>query len=132
MKTLAVALMIAALIAKTDMTQLAAWGGIILAAASLIRAVTTDPRTSRLAERKENAELRKEVDELYRDKRAAEDRERDAIRRADRLEQKLETAENHITRLTAEQDISAARIAGLEGDVRKWRLIAGDLRRGES
>lgn len=132
MKTLTLGLVVAALIAKTDSTQLAAWTGVILAASGVIKSLFFDPRTSRLAERRENADLRKEVDDLYRGKRDAEDREREAMRRLDTAERKLERAEERIAAITSELDRARAQISQLDTDARKWKLIADDLRKGRS
>lgn len=127
---------LAMILAKTDATQWAAISSVVLAAAALVRSITIDPRASRMAERKENAELRTELDNLYREKRAAEDRERDALRRIDRQERdlddqktKLERAEKRISSLRGELDGAQAQIRSLEGEVRTWKAIAGDIRR---
>lgn len=126
---------LALLIAKTDTTELAAYSSIVLAAATLLKSVFYDPRTSRISERKENVELRAMNDTLYREKREAEDRERDALRRLDRQERdlddqkdKLERAERRIGTLRGELDGAQARIKQLEGEVRTWKQIAGDIR----
>ncbi len=121
-------LVVALLLAKVDTTQAAAISALVMAAIGIIRSVTIDPRTSRLAERKENADLRKEVDQLYEGKRDAEDREREAKRRLDRVERELDEAQRHVSRLTGELDGANARIVTLEADVRKWRTIVGDIR----
>jgi hypothetical protein len=63
------------------------------------------------------------VDELYRGKRDAEDRERAALRR-------LDTQDLHIARITGELDRATARIEELSGQVKHWRMIAGELRGG--
>lgn len=126
---------LALLIAKTDTMELAAYSSIVLAAATLLKSVFYDPRTSRISERKENVELRAMNDTLYREKREAEDRERDALRRLDRQERdlddqkdKLERAERRIGTLRGELDGAQARIKQLEGEVRTWKQIAGDIR----
>lgn len=116
------------IIAKVDPTLVTALTGVALAGLAGFKAFTVDPRTSRLAERKENAELRQEVDNLYRDKRAAEDRERDALRRLDIAERRVEVQDQHIARLTRELDETSAQIVQLRDDVRKWRTIVGDIR----
>lgn len=123
-----VELVLAVLFAKVDATQITAFTGVGLAFIATFKAFTIDPRASRIAERKENAELRTELDNIYRDKRAAEDREREALRRLDATERKLDTAEQRITRMTGELDGNRAEINQLREDVRKWRLIAGDIR----
>lgn len=115
-------------LAKVDNTQIATATGIILALVALVRAFTIDPRAARLAERKENQELRREVDSLYEGKRAAEDREREVRRRLDKAERELEQAQTRITRLTGDLDGARAQIERLQADVRKWRLIAGESR----
>lgn len=120
--------LMALLLAKIDGTQAAALSSIILAAAALVRSLTLDPRASRLAERKENAELRREVDELYAGKRDAEDREREVKRRLDKAERELEDANRHVARLTGEVDGANARIKVLEDQNRHYRLIIGDIR----
>lgn len=119
---------LALLLAKVNTTELAAISSIVLAAAAFVRSVTIDPRSSRLAERKENAELRKEVQDLYVGKREAEDREREALRRLDKAERKIELQEHHIARITGELDGANARIIQLTEDARKWRMIVEDLR----
>lgn len=115
-------LLLAVLLGQIDTTQLAAISGVLLGAAGLIKSLT-DPRTTRIAERKENLELRNENHSLYVGKREVEDREREALRRIDRLERRNEAIEADKARL--ELELKEA----LE-DVRKWRLIVGDLRRG--
>jgi chromosome segregation ATPase len=120
---------IALILGKADTTDVAAVSGVALAIAALVRAFTLDPRASRLAERKENADLRREVDELYEGKRAAEDREREARRRLDKAERDIEIAEARIARLTGELDGANTQITELQEAVRRWRGIAGDVRR---
>lgn len=119
---------LALILAKVDATQLSAFGGVLLAAVALYRVISIDPRASRMAERKENEELLEKVDELYRGKRDAEDRERDALRRLDRAERLNESQRGRIDLLTDELANANARIGTLEADVRKWRMIAGDIR----
>jgi hypothetical protein len=121
-------LFLALLMAKTDSTQLAAFSSVALAGAALVKSITIDPRASRLSERKENVELREKVDELYREKRAAEDREREALRRLDRAERRAEDQDLELIRLRGEIENYIDLTRRLEGDVRKWRMIAGDIR----
>lgn len=116
------------ILAKTDVTQIAALGSVLLAAGALYRSLTIDPRQSRLSERKENTELRQEVDQLYRDKRDTEAREREALRRLDIAERKIEVLDVRNVRLQDELDGANGRIVTLEGQVRHWRAIAGDIR----
>lgn len=123
-----VELVLAVLLAKVDATQITALTGVGLAGLAALKAFSMDPRAARLAERKENIELQDKVDVLYREKRSAEDREREALRRLDATEHKLEVAEQRITRMTGELDGNRAEINQLRNDVRKWRLIAGDIR----
>lgn len=108
---------LALLLAKVDSTSVAAFSGVALALVAVARAVTIDPRNQRLSERKENSDLRVELDRIYKDKREAEEREREALRRID-------MQDRHIARLTGELDAANTRITGLELQVKHWREIA--------
>lgn len=114
-------LMVALLLARIDATQITAFAGLAAALVAAFKAFSVDPRAIRQAERRENIELHDKIDVLYREKRQAEDRERDALHR-------LAVAERRIDRLTGELDGANAQIEQLKGDVRKWRLIVGDVR----
>lgn len=80
---------------------------------ALFRAFTIDPRAARMAERREREELQGKIDDLYREKRQAEEREREARRR-------IETQDDEIRRLTG-------RVGVLEDEVQHWmgRALGG-------